>query len=227
MIDPAFVQMVERTKVADLKRNFPNEARSYAAMLARHRNGRAQVNAGLRAFRNFLIAIGPQPAPEYTVDRIDPHDPEYAAGKIRWASKREQSNNRKGTTYLRGPEDLVLTLPDWAKRTNQHPNTLRQRKKRGWTDIEILTGQKFDKHVRPPKSEAKGEFWPDGARISDWEPHYRAWRLARVRPLPEDTQAVFYAWVELGAVRRLEEQLATIFPTHSVQKPTRMLMMIR
>jgi hypothetical protein len=212
MIDPKFRRVVQEKSVAELKRQFAGEARSHASMLERHRKGKAQVNADLRPFRNFLIAVGPQPEPSYTIDRIDTYDLEYAAGNVRWASKREQSNNRRNTTLLRGEDGDVLPLSDWARRTGQDAATLRQRKKRGWTDLEIISGRRLGRGPQAPTSAPATGSWPDGVRVSDWEPHYRDWLKARGRPLPEDTRSVFYAWIEQSAIRGLEDQLAAVFP---------------
>jgi len=46
------------------------------------------------AFESFLLSLGPKPTPEHTLDRIDPSG-NYEPGNLRWASKSEQSQNRR------------------------------------------------------------------------------------------------------------------------------------
>lgn len=46
------------------------------------------------SFQAYLDALGEQPGPEYTVDRID-NDGHYEAGNIRWATRKEQQINKR------------------------------------------------------------------------------------------------------------------------------------
>ncbi len=82
------------------------------------------------AFDAFERDMGPRPSPKHSLDRIN-NDGDYEPGNCRWATSEEQSRNRSTTVRIsfRGEE---LTLIEWAKRYRIHPDTVRDRIRRGW-----------------------------------------------------------------------------------------------
>lgn len=64
------------------------------------------------SFEAFFAYIGPRPTPAHTVDRID-NTRGYEPGNVRWATRREQANNRRNNVRLtyRGKTQLIA---EWA-----------------------------------------------------------------------------------------------------------------
>jgi hypothetical protein len=90
-------------------------------------------------FADFLCHVGPRRHRHQSLDRLDNDNPVYAPGLVRWRSKREQANNRSTTIRLTH-DGKTLPLSEWARRTDQPPDTMRRRRRLGWSDAEIITG---------------------------------------------------------------------------------------
>lgn len=93
----------------------------------------------LDSFHEFFEHIGPMPSDEHrTVDRFD-NSKNYEPGNVRWATKKEQQQNKSNTHYLtfKGKTQNIM---EWAKEVGLEYNTIRGRiAKHGWTVEEALT----------------------------------------------------------------------------------------
>lgn len=219
LIGDEFQQDLKGMTVAQLRQKYPGEAICHRAMLSRAKDGVAVVAAPLKSFKGFLREMGPRPDATWTVDRIDPSDPEYAPGKVRWADKRQQANNRKNTLKL-NVDGEIKPLTDWARQTGQPPNNIRQRLRRGATHEEaVYPNRKKKRRGRPLTSDARQTNieenlgWPPPLTPRLWEVPYQQWVLAYKgqRGLPL-TRTVFALWVVSSRVKALRSELAQRYP---------------
>ena len=95
--DSAWIEQIAKTPATKLRGQYKHEANCHKAMMRRAKKGKLTIHPDLQKFSRFLIVMGKAPTPSATIDRIDPHDPEYAPGKVRWADKSTQANNKTNT----------------------------------------------------------------------------------------------------------------------------------
>ena len=206
---------VRHLRRKDLIQRYPAEWNCFRGMKGRARTGAAVVDPSLALFKDFLSVLGPCPAPGWTVDRIDPFDPEYAPGKVRWASKVTQANNRTNTMMLTGSDGRVRPIAEWARVTRQKPDTLRKRYERGWTDIEIIAGKRSlihgdgDANDNVP-TRRTGKWQPIFADERKWE---AAWKALTAQPHYKSlTRDQFMLWVLTNECRYRLGRLERRFP---------------
>ena len=65
------------------------------------------------SFENFINDMGFAPSTEHSLDRIDTTKG-YSKENCRWATKKEQANNRGNFNILITFENKTLVLKDWA-----------------------------------------------------------------------------------------------------------------
>lgn len=82
-------------------------------------------DAWRRSSKVFFDYIGPRPTPQHSLDRIDSLGP-YAPGNVRWATKKEQAENRSSTVFIEF-QGQRKTIAEWARTVGLEDCTLRRR----------------------------------------------------------------------------------------------------
>ena len=90
------------------------------------------------SFPAFLRDMGEPPSPKYTLDRFPDNNGDYRPGNCRWATKKEQGQNRR-TNRLIEFNGETLCAAERARRYNMPRRTLFNRLSRGWSVEKALT----------------------------------------------------------------------------------------
>lgn len=135
------------------------EYRSYSRMKRRCLNVRdirypTYGGAGIKvcdrwldSFDKFLADMGPMPAPDYSIERID-NSGHYAPENCKWASRSEQGRNKRNNRFVLHEGEKVW-LPRYAELMGVNYTTLRNRMRReGQSAPEAVEAIKRDPRVR-------------------------------------------------------------------------------
>lgn len=89
------------------------------------------------SFENFLADMGTKPFPKAEIDRIE-NAKGYEPGNCRWATDREQTNNRD-VTLLITLGSQTRPLSEWCELKGLNYYTVWSRLERGWTPEKALS----------------------------------------------------------------------------------------
>lgn len=148
------IAYIKTASAMTLRVRYRAEAHSHKNMKQRAKEHGKIVCSSISDFRDFLLLIGPMPQPGMTLDRIDNDDAEYRPGKVRWATKKVQNNNKGDThVYMLSVNGMKFTTSQLAENFGLTTDAIRKRRERGWSDDEIILGkQKGSEPNRKPKS---------------------------------------------------------------------------
>lgn len=143
------VDFIKSAAAMELRRRFKAEATAHRNMLERAKNGKV-VHPSFRLFREFLLFVRPMPGKGMTLDRINNDDPEYAPGKVRWADRHTQNNNKSDTlTFYYSRTGDVYTTSRLSKLQNVSTGAIRKRRSQGWSHDEIIEGKRAASVPKP------------------------------------------------------------------------------
>jgi len=101
-------------------------------------------------FNLFLEDMGQRPSPLHSLDRLN-NEGDYDPANCRWATKSEQSANRRISRFLTF-NGQTMTMAAWGRYLGLGPrggNMIRLRLNKGWTVERTLTTPRLGKDGRP------------------------------------------------------------------------------
>lgn len=103
----------------------------------------------LKSFSHFFEDMGPRPTMQHTLDRID-KDGNYSLCNCRWATKKEQTINRRNTLMIEH-NGKRLSVSEWSEIIGVSPDAIAQRLKKSMPIEKVLYSGALPISGRPKK----------------------------------------------------------------------------
>lgn len=139
------------------------EYRAWAGMIKRCENSHdgAFIHYGGRgitvcdrwrdSFENFLADMGRRPSSRHSIDRRD-NDGNYEPDNCRWATKRQQSVNKRGTLVVTVNGADVPLIEECERRGLRYESIVQRMRRYGWNPQQALDAPLKKRHSHERKS---------------------------------------------------------------------------
>lgn len=120
-----------------------------------------------KSYPAFLSYIGRKPSPDCTLDRID-NERGYEPGNVRWATQKEQANNRRDSLLtVRG---VTLTRNAWSKKFGVPQSIIKSRLNFGWRPEDAVKKPPFRSGLRS-EGKKRPSTWTSKTKTVNYKTH--------------------------------------------------------